>query len=95
MGSTHATLLVVSLIFLVILGSNLIAGQTFSSNSSEPGKFSKIEVALQSGNPNWPISLDGEKYLALKLMISWCCSGFIRYKCACCKQCITDCDAAR
>lgn len=37
MGSTHATLLVVSLIFLVILGSNLIAGQTFSSNSSEPG----------------------------------------------------------
>ena len=37
MGSTDATKLVVSLIFLVILGSNLIAGQTFSSNSSEPG----------------------------------------------------------
>jgi hypothetical protein len=38
MGSTDATQLVVSLIFLVILGSNLIAGQTFSSNSSKPGK---------------------------------------------------------
>jgi hypothetical protein len=38
MGSTDATHLVVSLIFLVILGSNLIAAQTFSSNSSKPGK---------------------------------------------------------
>ncbi|KAI9391742.1 hypothetical protein POPTR_007G132601v4 [Populus trichocarpa] len=39
MGSTDATQLVVSLIFLVILGSNLIAGQTFSSNSSKPGTY--------------------------------------------------------
>ncbi|KAB5548573.1 hypothetical protein DKX38_011979 [Salix brachista] len=39
MGSTDATKMVVSLIFLVILGSNLIAGQTFSSNSSEPGTY--------------------------------------------------------
>ncbi|KAJ6366558.1 hypothetical protein OIU77_003026 [Salix suchowensis] len=39
MGSTDATKMVVSLIFLVILGSNLIAGQPFSSNSSEPGTY--------------------------------------------------------
>eukprot|EP00258_Populus_trichocarpa_P033021 XP_024449040.1 uncharacterized protein LOC112326043 isoform X2 [Populus trichocarpa] len=39
MGSTDATQLVVSLIFLVILGSNLIAAQTFSSNSSKPGTY--------------------------------------------------------
>ncbi|KAL3583225.1 hypothetical protein D5086_014286 [Populus alba] len=40
MGSTDATPVgLISLIFLVILGSNLIGGQTFSSNSSKPGTY--------------------------------------------------------
>ncbi|KAJ6690930.1 TRANSMEMBRANE PROTEIN [Salix koriyanagi] len=51
MGSTHATQLVVSLIFLVIFGSNLIAGQTFSSNSSKPG----TNVADANNNVSRPL----------------------------------------